>query len=89
MFSDQLVCSTPGKNFNANGQQNGHLSFKGGTIFYDAASHYMSLHPQISFTASETAQSILAFEREAATVGIEIKGYNTENGVYTAKEILA
>ena len=63
VFSNQLVCSTPGKNFNANGQKNGHLSFKGGTIVYDAASHYMSLHPQISFTASETAQSMLSVER--------------------------
>ena len=32
---------------------------------------------------------MLSFEREAATVGVEIKGYNTDNGVYTAKEILS
>ena len=49
----------------------------------------MSLHPQISFTTSKTAQSMLSFDQEAATVDVEIKGYNTDNGVYTAKEILA
>ena len=32
---------------------------------------------------------MLSFEREASTVGVAIKGYNTDNGVYTAKEILS
>ena len=31
---------------------------------------------------------MLTFEREAADLGIEVKGYNTDNGVHTAKEIM-
>ena len=88
IFSDQFVSSTPGKFFNGRGQQQGHLSYKGGTIFYDAASNYMSIHHQVSFTSNETAQSMLSFERESHSVGVTIKGYNTDNGVYTAKEIM-
>ena len=57
-------------------------------MFYDAASSYISLHHQISFTGGETQQSMLSFERESAAVCVTIKGHNTDNGVHTAKEIL-
>ena len=36
----------------------------------------------------ETAQSMMALQREAEQLNITIKGYNTDNGVYTAKQIL-
>ena len=89
MFSDQLVCSTPGRHCNGRGQPLSTLPHRGGTVFCDAASGYISLHHQVSFTAHETQQSMLSFERESAAVGVEVKGYNTDNGVYTAKDILA
>ena len=62
------------------------LSYKGGTIFADASSSYISIYHQIGFTAVETICSKLIFEREAASVGNEIQSYNTDNGVYTAKD---
>ena len=31
---------------------------------------------------------MLSFERDSSSVGVEIKGHNTDNGVHTAKEIL-
>ena len=63
------------------------LSFGGGTIFYDAATSYMSLHHQLGFTSNETVCSVLTFEREAEVVNVTVKGYNTDNGIYTAKEL--
>ena len=54
-------------------------------MFCDAASSCISLHHQISFTGGETQQSMLSFERESASVGVEIKGHNIDNGVCTAK----
>ena len=87
IFSDQYVSSTLGKNFNGRGQQQSNLSYKGGTIFCDAASGYIYLQHQVSFTSTETVCSLLTFERESAQVGVTIKGYNTDNGVYTAKEL--
>ena len=87
-FSDQLVCSTPGRHCNGRGQQIGNLPHKGSTVFYDAASSKLKITHQVSFTGGETQKSMLSFERESAADGVTIKGYNTDNGVYTAKEIL-
>ena len=86
IFLDQYVSSVEDKNFNGRGQTQSQLTYKGGTIFVDAASSYISIHHQLGFTATETIRAKIAFEREAAFVGNQITGYNTDNGVYTAKE---
>ena len=57
-------------------------------MFHDATSRHLSLQHQVSFTAHETWQSMLSFERESAAVGVDIKGHITDNGVHTAKEIM-
>ena len=86
IFSDQYVSSVPGRNYNGRGQSQSQLTYKGGTVFADAASSYISLHHQMGFTAHETILSKIAFEREAFTVGVNVSEYNTDNGVYTSKE---
>ena len=86
MFSDQFVCSEKGRNYGGRGQQQTSNSYVGGTVFVDAASSAIFLYCQLSFTASETIRSKLVFEREEATVGIKVKGYNTDNGVYNSEE---
>ena len=60
--------------------------YKGGTIFVDAASSYMSIHHQLGFTAAETIRAKIAFERDAISIGNQVTGYNTNNGVYSAAE---
>ena len=62
------------------------MSYKGGTLFADAASSFISIHHQLGFTSQETIHSKIVFEREAAQVGNTIAEYNTNNGVYTAKD---
>ena len=47
----------------------------------------MSIHHQVGFTANETVCSLLAFEREAENAKVQVTGYNSDNGVYTAKEL--
>ena len=88
IFSDQFVSSVPGKNFSGRGHLNSTMGYKGGTIFCDASSSYISIHHQQSFTGHETIQSMLTFERESLEVGNKIVGYNTDNGVYTAKALI-
>ena len=88
IFSDQYVSSLPGKNFNGRGHLHSTRGFKGGTVFCDAASSYISIYHQQSFTGHETIESMIAFERESTEVGINIQGYNTDNGVYTAKTLI-
>ena len=86
VFSDQYVSSVPGRNFTGRGHSQTNVDYKGGTVFVDAASSFLSVHHQVGFTAVETIHSKLAFEREASTVGNTITSYTTDNGVYTAKD---
>ena len=88
VFSDQFVSSLSGKYHNARGQTNSHYEYRGGTIFYDAASHYLHVNNQVGFTAHETITSKLKFEREANSIGVQVKQYQTDNGVYTSKEFM-
>ena len=88
VFSDQYVSSKEGRNYTGRGHSQSQLSYKGGTVFCDAASSYISLHHQVGFTASETIRSKIAFEREAMSVGNVVSQYNTDNGVYTAKDFI-
>lgn len=83
VFSDHYVSSVVGKNFNGrNGRQNPNSSYRGGTIFYDAATSYMSIHHQLGFTSHETVCSLLAFEREASEANITVTGYNIRTMVF-------
>ena len=43
---------------------------------------------KVGFTATETIRSKLAFEREAESAGVKVTGYNTDNGVYNAKDFI-
>jgi hypothetical protein len=62
------------------------MNIKEELVFYDAASKYIYVENQVGFTAYETLQSKMKFEREAYGDGIEIKHYCTDNGVYTSQE---
>jgi hypothetical protein len=41
---------------------------------------------QVRLTGTKTVQAKLRFEREAASVGVQVKDYCTDNRVYTSKE---
>ena len=81
VFSDQYVCSQPGKNYNHRGQEMRNQQFNGGTIFCDSATGFVYIQHQVGFTASETITAKLNFEREADHLGTKIKEYRTDNGV--------
>ena len=89
VFSDQYESSLPGRYYNNRGSMSTHHTYGGGTIFYDAASRYISIHNQVGFTAEETIESKLAFEKDGYSVGIKIKKYCTDNRVYVSKAILS
>ena len=48
----------------------------------------MKVVHQVSLSAIETVAAKTTFEREALQVGVLVKNYQTDNGVYTAKEFL-
>ena len=86
VFSDQYVSSLPGTYHNHHGQTSAHYEFHGGTLFYDAASGYIHVSNQVGFTAYETIEAKLRFECKAASVGVQVEKYCTDNGVYTSME---
>ena len=64
---------------------NTHHTYSGGTVFYDAVTRYISLFNQVGFTAEETIESKMKFERDCSSIGIIIKKYCTDDGVYVSK----
>ena len=88
VFMDQYESRVPGRAFTSKGLATSSLTYKGGTLFYDAASGYIVVSHQASSTAAETIESKLRFEREALSSGVSIAAYHTDNGVFTAKEFM-
>ena len=88
IFSDQYQSSTPGRVFGRRGASITTQQYCGGTLFYDAASHKMRVVHQVSLNAHETVAAKLTFECEAQQIGITVKNYQTDNGVYTSQEFL-
>ncbi len=88
VFTDQYVSKLEGRVFTYKGASLRAEKYKGGTIFCDAESSFISIHNQTSFTEDETILSKLKFERDSMGVGVVIKRYCTDNGVYTSREFM-
>ena len=88
IFSDQYESRLPGRVFNSRGSTVHTQQMIGGTLFCDAASGRISVHNQVSLSASDTIASKLKFEREAMSVGVQVDSYCTDNGIYTSQEFL-
>ena len=88
VFVDQFESQVPSQIFSPRGSKIHSRKYKGGTVYYDAATGRMKVYLQDSFTAEETAQTKLRFERENTTEGVYIKAYNTDNGVFTAEQFM-
>jgi hypothetical protein len=86
IFSDQYESPLLGRQFSARGNDVTSQKFRGGTIFCDAASGKLTAVHQVGLTGTETVQAKLKFEREAASVGVQVRDYCTDNGIYTSKE---
>ena len=54
----------------------------GGTMFGDHASGFVRIYNQVSLGAVDTVHSKYWYEHQAAEVGVQIKGYREDNGVY-------
>jgi hypothetical protein len=88
IFMDSYVSRLPGRAFAGRGASSG-CQYHGGSIFADAATGYVFVSHQVGQTAAEALESKMRFEREAATCGVTVKMYHTDNGVFTSKEFMA
>ena len=67
---------------NSYGQEQEHNKYSDGTIAIDHASANIWLHHQVSLHAGKTLVGIRNLEQEFASVGIRIRRYHSDNGVF-------
>ena len=81
IFSYQYGSRLSGRVFGNRGSKKTSKVYKGGTIFFDAASSKISVHHQVSFTAEETIMYMLNFEKEYMGAEVPVESYCTDNGI--------
>jgi transposase InsO family protein len=87
VFSDQFNVNTPGRPLSGYGREGSDQSLHGGTLFTDAASNYVYVECQSQMGAGDTVFAKTRFEQLCWDIaGANIKGYHSDNGVYTAKD---
>ena len=60
----------------------------GECVFIDHASGYVSIKHQVCINTTENFKAKLAFEREAQSQGVVIKGYHADNGIFNDSELM-
>jgi hypothetical protein len=73
---DQYVSALHGRLPHTKGKEPKKDKYCGGTIFVDHVSTKMFVKNQVSLNAAETVMAKKAFEREAMTSGVRIRGYH-------------
>ena len=82
---DQLVSPTPG----LIAQMTGRLTTKRynyATVFVDHYSGYSYVHLQKSASAEETIEAKKAFEYHCSQMGVQVRAYHADNGVFRANK---
>ena len=77
---DQIVCPQKGRTLSS-----AKAKISGGTIYVDHASGWIKFVPQEGYAALETLQGKAELEREAHELGIRIKSYVTDNGIFKSR----
>ena len=88
IFMDQVESRVRGRLVHTSGREQEADKYCGSTLFCDAASGFIHVEHQVSFTANETIIAKTKFERAALDQGTRIQGYHTDNGVFKAADFL-
>ena len=83
---DHYISPVPGRVIAASGHSSTRNGYVGGTIYVDHASGYIFHRPQKTLTAADTIRGKLLLEQEAADVGVRVKRYHSDNGVFSSRE---
>ena len=59
--------------------------FTAGTVFVDHSSDHVYTHFQLDQTTDSAIAAKEAFERNMAQVGVTVKRYHTDNGIFASK----
>eukprot|EP00956_Cyclotella_meneghiniana_P016313 scaffold25755_cov49-Cyclotella_meneghiniana.AAC.1 len=83
---DHYISPIPGRAIAVSGHSSSAHGYNCGTIYVDHATGFVFVRHQVSTSAQETIRSKMLLEREARDVGVSIKKYHTDNGVFSSKE---
>jgi transposase InsO family protein len=86
---DHYISPVPGRVIAPSGYSSVRHSYQGGTIYVDHASGWIFHRPQKTLNVNDTICGKLLLESEARDVGVTIKAYHTDNGVFNCKEFKA
>ena len=85
---DQFEVHKKGRLFKSGGKETASDQFCGGTVYTDFATGFTRVYFQVSLGAAETILSKQQFEREAASYGVQVANYRTDNGIFTKEAFL-
>lgn len=83
---DQFESTTKGRRSHTFGKEPNEERFCGGTIYVDHASGYVFVRNQVSLRGSDTLKGKHAFEQFASDVGVDIRKYHGDNGIFKASD---
>ena len=88
MSAYHYILRAPGRLYHTKGKSDQSDMFSVGCVFIGHASGYVSIKHQVAINATETVKAKLTFEREAKSQGVVIKGYHTDNGIFSSSDFM-
>ena len=85
---DHFFSPVPGRVIAESGHSSTRHGHSCGTIYVDHATGFIFAQSQKSVAAAETIRGKLLLEKEVADVGIQIKSYHSDNGIFSSKEFM-
>ncbi len=82
--ADHYQSAIPGRLYTSREGAKASDMYCGGCIFVDHSSGYIKTEHQVSLSAIDTVKGKLKYERHLAELGVRVKNYHTDNGVFTS-----
>jgi hypothetical protein len=83
---DQYVVPHRGRLYKSAGKERENLRYSGGSLAVDYASKQVFIHHQVALTANLTLVGKRLLECNAREVGVDIKQYHADNGIFASKK---
>ena len=83
---DQYVVPHRGRLYKSAGKERENMRYSGGSLAVDHASKQVFIHHQVALTANLTLVGKRLLERDAREVGVNIKRYHADNGIFASNE---
>lgn len=83
---DHYISPVLGRSIASSGYSSARHGYNCGTFYVDCASGYITVQHQVSTSAEETIRGKMVLEQEASDIGVKVKKYWSDNGVFSSDE---